>query len=291
MNDRAELLIDSRCETGEGPFWHHLHDRLFWFDIPNRTMFSAEATGRIVDRFTFDQPVSAAAVIDKDTLAIASAGALLKLRLSTDERSVITPFEADKPGNRSNDSRMHPAGGFWIGSMSRRGDNEPGAGAVYQFRAGRLERILDQVTITNSICFSPDGRIAYFADTPTNKILKCDLDPETGLPIGEWSIFAEVDRGSPDGAVVDTEGFLWSARWGGSCVVRHAPDGREVRTIELPVSRITCPAFGGADRKTMFITTAREHMTGAELNNEPHAGGVFAIDLDVAGQTEPFLKL
>ncbi|RUT32742.1 SMP-30/gluconolactonase/LRE family protein [Arsenicitalea aurantiaca] len=293
MNQKAELFVDSRCELGEGPFWHTGLNRLFWFDILNQTLLSADASGRVIDRFTFRQPVTAAAVIDDDHLAIASAGALLRFTVSTDTYSEIVPIEADNPGNRTNDSRVHPSGGFWIGTMSRRGDEEPHAGAVYLYRDGALETLFDRITIPNSICFSPDGSIAYFADTPSGMIRQCAVDPASGRITGEWRDFASTKghRGMPDGAVVDAEGYLWSARWGGSCVVRHAPDGSVDRVIEVPTSHVTCPAFGGEDMKTLYITTAREHMEPEQLAEEPHAGSVFQIRVDVPGTPEPRLAL
>lgn len=291
MNTKAELFVDSRCELGEGPFWHPLLGRLFWFDILNQTLLSADADGHLVDRFTFRQPASAAAVIDKDTLAIATAGAILRFDLPTDTSSILVPLEEEVPGNRSNDGRVNPAGGFWIGTMSRRGGHDVGAGAVYQYRAGALQMVLDDITIPNSICFSPDGRTAYFADTRTDTIRKCAIDPATGMPVGEWSDFARTTGlGSPDGSVVDAEGYLWNARWNGSCVVRHAPDGSIDRVVELPVSRVTCSAFGGDDLKTLYITSARAGMTPDEREREPHAGSVFAIRVDVPGQAEPLLN-
>lgn len=292
MNAKAELFVDSRCELGEGPFWHPLLGRLFWFDILNQTLLSADADGHLIDRFTFKQPVSAAAVIDRETLAIATAGAILRFDLATDTSTVLVPLEEDVPGNRSNDGRVNPAGGFWIGTMSRHGGQDVGAGAVYQYRAGMLDVVLDEITIPNSICFSPDGGTAYFADTMTDTIRRCTIDPATGLPVGEWADFVTTaGLGSPDGSVVDAAGYLWNARWGGSCVVRHAPDGSVDRIIELPVSRVTCPAFGGDDLKTLYITSAREGMTPEELEREPLAGSVFAIRVDVPGQLETLLKL
>lgn len=290
MTLQAELFVDCRCELGEGPFWHPQLDRLFWFDILNQTMFSAGADGHVVDRITFKDVVSAAAVIDRDTLAVAQAGALLRYDMKTDTSTPIIAIEPDVPTNRTNDSRVDRTGGFWIGTMSRRGGQEIGAGAVYRYRAGELIQVIDDITIPNSICFSPDGRIAYFADTMTGKILKCETNPETGLPVGAWSEFASAEGlGGPDGAVTDAEGCVWSARWGASCVVRHTPDGKVDKVVELPVSRVTCPAFGGKDYKTMYITSAREHMGTDELEKEPLAGSVFAIELDVPGLPEPAL--
>lgn len=293
MTDTAKLFIDCRCELGEGPFWHPLLDQLFWFDILNQTLYSADKGGTITNRWIFDEPVTAAAVIDHDHLAVASASALLKFNLRTNEKSIIVPLEADKPGNRSNDSRVNHAGGFWIGTMSRKGDAEPEQGAVYQYRGGELVQLFDKVTITNSICFSPDGRLAYFTDTPTRKILKRPIDPASGLPAGDWRLFADLEgqRGYPDGSVVDADGYLWNARWGGNCVVRHAPDGSVDRIVEVPTANVSCPAFGGDDLKTLYLTTAREHMTPEELDKDPLAGSIFSIRVDTPGLPDPLLKL
>lgn len=292
MNAKAELFVDSRCMLGEGPFWHPMLKRLFWFDILNQTLLSATADGHLVDRITFKDVASAAGIIDEDHLLIAQAGALLHYEISTDTSHVVVPFEEDRVGNRPNDGRVNRAGGLWIGSMSRRGGQEPGAGTLYQYRDGALTVLIDSVTIPNSTCFSPDGRTAYFADTMKPLIRKVSIDPETGLPNGEWSDFASTEgRGAPDGSVVDSEGYLWNARWGAGCVVRHAPDGSVDRVVEVPASRTTCPAFGGDDLRTLFVTSAREGMSDEELAREPHAGSVFAIRVDVPGLPETPVRL
>lgn len=290
MNSKAELFVDSRCELGEGPFWHPLLERLFWFDILNQTMLSAGTDGHIVDRITFKDTVSAGAVIDRGSLAVAQSGALLRYDFATDSSSVIVEIEGDVPTNRTNDSRVDRTGGFWIGTMGRKA--EAGVGGVYQYRAGQTTKVIDNIRIPNSICFSPDGRTAYFTDSG-KMIIKCATDPATGLPVGPWEDFFTMEGpGGADGSVVDSEGCLWNARWGGGKVIRIAPDGKLDRVVEVPgVSQVSCPAFGGSDLKTLYITTAREHMTPAELEREPHAGSVFAVALDVPGIAEPFLKL
>lgn len=290
MNTRAELFVDSRCELGEGPFWHPLLERLFWFDILNQTMLSAGTDGHIVDRITFKDTVSAGAVIDQDSLAIAQSGALLRYDFSTDTTSVITEIEDDVPTNRTNDSRVDRSGGFWIGTMGRKA--EAGVGGVYQYRAGQVTKVIENIRIPNSICFSPDGRTAYFTDAG-KMIVKCATDPATGLPVGPWEDFFTMEGpGGADGSVVDSEGYLWNARWGGGKVIRISPDGKLDKVVEVPgVSQVSCPAFGGNDLKTLYITTAREHMTPEQLEIEPYAGSVFAVALDVPGIAEPFLKL
>jgi sugar lactone lactonase YvrE len=288
MNLSADLFIDSKCTLAEGPIWHPEREELFWFDIHERTLFRANAAGEILQKYPFEGKASAAAVIDRDTVMVASVGALLRLNLVTGRTDYVMPLEVDKPGNRPNDSRVNPAGGFWIGTMA---DKEDGPkGSVYQYRAGKLERLFGDITVTNSICFSPDGATAYFSDTPTKKILKRPIDQTTGLPTGDWSLFVDVEghRGFPDGSVVDAEGFLWSARWGGGCVVRHAPDGSIDRIIDLPTAKVTCPAFGGPDLKTLYITTARNDDIKSE--GPERGGGIFSIALDIAGQREPTLN-
>src|SRR6185312_17186048 len=102
MKDTAELFIDSRCELGEGIFWHPLVERVFWFDILNKTLYSATAGGIMVDRFTFETAVSAAGVIDADNLAIASSQGIYRLNIGNDNRELIAALETNKPGNRSN---------------------------------------------------------------------------------------------------------------------------------------------------------------------------------------------
>jgi sugar lactone lactonase YvrE len=292
MKDTAELFIDSRCELGEGVFWHPLQERLFWFDILNKTLFSATAGGIMVDRFTFDTAVTAAGVIDADTLAIASAAGIYRLELSTDTREIIVPLEADKPGNRSNDGRVNPAGGFWIGTMAISNAGSTPSGALYQVRDGGVTKLLSDIHIPNATCFSPDGRIAYFTDGVTGTIRKVSIDKDTGLPNGPWRDFVKVTRpGGPDGAVVDSEGFVWNAQWGGGKVVRYSPDGRVDRQVKVPATQPSCPAFGGKDLKTLYITTAREGLSAAQLEREPTAGGVFAIEVDVPGLPENLAKL
>jgi sugar lactone lactonase YvrE len=290
MKDTAELFIDSRCELGEGVFWHPLQERLFWFDILNKTLFSATAGGIMVDRFTFDTVVSAAGVIDADNLAIASGDGIYRLELSTDTREIIVPLE-ENPGNRSNDGRVGPAGGLWIGTMSLTDPWNTPAGALYQVRGGEVTTLLSGIHIPNATCFAPDGKTAYFTDGRTRTLRKVAIDRETGLPAGPWQDFAKIaEPAEPDGAVVDSEGFIWNAEWMGRRVTRYSPDGRIDRVVHVPVSRPTCPAFGGKDLKTLYITSARQGMTAAEIEAEPISGGVFAIEVDVPGLPESLFK-
>lgn len=291
MTARAELFIDSKNELGEGVFWHPLLDRLFWFDIVNKTLHSATAGGIMVDRFVFDAPVSAAGVIDADHLAIASASGIYRLSLQTDTRELIATLESETTATRTNDGRVNSAGGFWIGTMGLKDPGTVKSGALYQVRDGAVTELLPNLNIPNSTCFSPDGTLAYFADTVEGTIRKVKIDRDTGLPAGPWEEFVGSGHpGAPDGSVVDSEGFVWNARWGGSCVIRFAPDGRVDRVVEVPVPQPTCPAFGGKDLKTLYIVSARENMTPERLAAAPESGGVFALEVDVPGLPENLFR-
>jgi sugar lactone lactonase YvrE len=156
-------------------------------------------------------------------------------------------------------------------------------GVLFRLDArGQLTEQAVGVAISNSLSTSPDGRVLYFSDTPKQLIFAFDLDPDSGA-ISNKRIFAEVTEGYPDGAVVDEEGCLWSARWGAGEVVRHAPDGNVVSRLKVPASQPSCPAFGGPDRKTLFVTSAREGLDAAKLAADPEAGNLFVYQAEVAG--------
>jgi sugar lactone lactonase YvrE len=290
LNGKPEVFIDCRNQLGEGPIWHPARQQLLWFDIVAQKLFAADNDGTIAGTWAFDMPCSAAAVIDRDTLAVACAGGIYRLDLNSGATSLLIPLEADRP-TRSNDGRTNRSGGLWIGTMGRGGGEGKGAGALYQFRAGKLDKILGDITVPNSICFAPDGRRAYFTDGETHKIITCTIDPATGLPNGPWTDFARVDDSTPDGSVVDSAGYLWNARWDGGAVVRHAPDGSIDRVVTLPTSRATCPCFGGPDLRTLFITTASAGLSDEQKAAQPHAGSIFALRAVVPGQEEPTLRL
>ena len=292
MSQTAELILDSKCQLGEGPIWHPGRQQLFFFDINEQTLFAIHANGEIADQWLFNETVAAAAIADDETLVLFSEFGLKGFQLATGGLARLTSIEADNPRTRSNDSRVHPSGAFWLGTMDNT-EAEEAIGALYHYRKGVVTQLKSGVRVPNATCFSPDGRTAYWTDTPTKQILKVETDPQTGMPVGEWSLFADVSdgRGFPDGAVVDSEGFLWNAKWGGGCVVRHAPDGSIDRVIDVPVSQVTCPAFGGPELKTLFITTAAKNLSAEQIAAEKVAGGLFTIEVEVAGQAEPIIAL
>lgn len=274
----GRIIDDRQCELGEGPLWHPVRQQLFWFDILNNQLLS-QKDGKELS-WEFDEYVSAAGWVDADTMVVASASGLYRFDLTTGARTLLCEIEADNAVTRSNDGRADPQGGFWIGTMGINAEDK--AGAIYRFYKGELRKIVPDVTITNSICFAPDGKLAYYCDTVTKQIMQVALDAD-GWPTGEASVFVDLTAEglNPDGSVVDAEGNLWNAQWGAHRVACYAPDGSFVKAITFGAEQISCPAFGGKNLSTLFATSAAVGLNGSD------EGKTFEIELaDVTGQSE-----
>jgi sugar lactone lactonase YvrE len=161
-------------------------------------------------------------------------------------------------------------------------------GALYRLDPDlSCRRMESGIGISNSLAWSPDDRIFYFADTLRRTIFAYDFDAETGA-ISNRRVFTDcIDQpGAPDGSTIDAEGYLWNAQWDGWRLVRYAPDGRIDRVVGLPVQKPTSCMFGGPDLATLYVTSAVWDLTGEALAKQPNAGGVFALDVGVRGLPE-----
>lgn len=281
------MIFDSRfCELGEGALWHPESRQLFWFDILGKKLHTVGREGP--RSWSFVELVSAAGWVTRDHLLIAGERDLFLFELESEEIETIAELEAGNPRTRSNDGRADRQGGFWIGTMGKRGGDDPGLGSIYRWYRGELRKLYGGLTIPNSICFSPDGRTAYFSDTVTQRINRVALDAE-GWPSGTPETFIDLaaDGFYPDGATVDASGNIWNAQWGASRVACYSPDGLFLRTVEYGAPQTSCPAFGGADLKTLFVTTAREGMDSAALARAPLSGQTFSMPDIAVGLPEP----
>ncbi len=281
------MIFDTRpCELGEGAFWHPARAQFFWFDILGKTLHSRTAQGP--HSWTFDHMVSATGWITRDRLLIAGERGLMTFDLTTGQSTPLAPVEADNPDTRSNDGRADRQGGFWIGTMSKRGGADTGKGAIYRHYRGETRRLFAGITIPNSICFSLDGQTAYFSDTVTHRINRVALDA-SGWPRGAPETFLDLSAEGlyPDGATVDAAGNIWNAQWGAARVACYAPDGTFLRAAAIDAPHTSCPAFGGPALTDLFVTTAREHMDAAALAAAPLSGQTFKLDGVAQGLPEP----
>ncbi len=277
-----ELIADYRCVIGEGPLWHPLEKRVYWTDIATGRMFRYDpATGQheqfyqgdIVGGFTIQEDGALLLFMAKGAIKVWRRG-----RLSTVIDEI--PGELD---SRFNDVIADPEGRVFCGTMS----SPQHAGRLYLLDTdGTLAKVLDDVGTSNGMGFTPDRKGMYYTDTTAREIYLFDYDRATGA-IRNRRVFARVPKepgeGGPDGMTVDAEGYVWSARWGGSCLVRYAPDGTEVARILFPAVQVSSVVFGGEGYEDMYVTTAGgDHK--AELG--PGAGALFRVRLGIKGVAE-----
>ena len=293
----AALLVDSRCQLGEGIIWDARAQCLYWTDIVGARLWRhVPGTGR-TDAWELPEPLGCLALCEDGRLLLALAKSI---RLA-DAPAPGTPLAlhwlaALEPelgaSTRSNDGRCDRHGHFVFGTKDETGAPPP-RGRYYQFSAahGLRALALPAAAVPNSICFSPDGATLYFCDSAQPRILCCDYDPATGR-VGTPRVFARVEGGgAPDGSTIDAAGGLWNAQWGAGRAVRYAPDGRIDRVVAIPAGMPSCCAIGGAGLDTLYVTTAREEMDAAALAAAPTAGGIFALSLDgLAGLPEARLR-
>jgi len=278
----AELEVDCRCELGECVLWSPPLQALFWTDITGRRLWSHRPADGVLRHFDVPAKLGCFGFLDDGRLLLGLAkglslaeldpGAAQGLRLTH-----LVDVEPDIGHTRVNDGRADRHGNFVFGTMSDR-DSIAHRGNWYQFSFGHgLRRLaLPSAAIPNSICFSRDGGTLYFCDSRAPEILCCDYEPKAAR-VSNVRVFARLSHaaGSPDGSAIDADGCLWNAQWGASRVVCYARDGSELGHVTVPVKNPSCCAFGGAAFDRLYVSTAREDMSPAELGSMPLAGGVF----------------
>ena len=277
-----------RLALGEGPLAHHLRASLVWCDIVGCAVYEKPFSGEATRSHQLPVMPSAAAIVDGSRILLATETDLRMLDLDTGAMAIHTPFPEDAE-LRANDGRAHPSGAFWIGTMAKDGRSKPGA--VWRLLDGALTKMIDGVAIPNSICFAADGSFAYYADTPERIIWKVPTDPDTGEISGARTAHVELDTstpGGPDGAVVDADGLLWSARWGGAALDVYDPAGRLVRSHALPAKQPTCPAFLGAALDRIVTTSASAGLDPAQASAAD--GAVLEVHTPVRGRPEPIVR-
>lgn len=291
--DRAYAIFDdTKCQLGEGPTYEPGSNTAWWFDILGKKLIERPLSADRAIVHDLPRMASALAVVDGDRQLLICDDGLYLRKTADGTLSLLKALEADNAKTRSNDSRVHPSGAMWIGTMGI--EAETGAGAIYHFHRGELQVLYSHISVPNSICFNTDGSVGHYTDTPTGKVMRVALDPANGLPVGEPAVF--LDRttdstGWADGAIMDADGIIWIARWDGACVKAYDPTGVCVETITLPAARITCPAFIGAHADRMIVTSASTGLSLEQADQQPHAGQTFLLDRPMHGKTEPNVLL
>ncbi len=287
ISSSGPILSETVSRLGEGPSYERETGTLWWFDILGKTLHERDLLSGQERHHQLPVMASVIARIDDDRQMIATEEGLFVRNRNDGSLLAYCELEPGKPSNRSNDGRMHQSGSLWIGTMSK--EDEDRAGAIYHVAGRQVTKLFGDISIPNSICFSPDGSIGYFVDTRVNRLMRVSVDPATGLPNGpaEPILDTSDQPGGMDGSVCDSKGNIWNARWGVGRVDCYAPDGKSLKSFALPALQTSCPVFYGQDQNRLAVTSAWEGMGPDARNRDRFAGKVFSIAVAASGLPEP----
>lgn len=275
------IIADYNCVTGEGPLWHPTEKRVYWCDIPTGRMFRYDpATGQHEQFYAGDVVGGFTIQADGSLLLFMARGAIKRWR--NGQLTTLVEQIDDEADSRFNDVIADPAGRVFCGTMSTAARK----GRLYRLDTdGSLRVVVEEVGTSNGMGFTLDRRQMYYTDTRAQEIYLYDYNQASGA-ITNRRVFVHVpdgDGGRPDGMTVDAEGFVWSARWEGGCLVRYDPAGKEERRIEFPARKITSLIFGGPDYTDIYITSAGGDN---KAENGEGAGALFHMNLGIRGLPE-----
>ena len=280
-----ELIADYLNHVGEGPLWQVTEKRLYWGDIPQGRIFWFDPEtgkheqffqGRVIGGFTIQEDGSLLLFMDRGSIAVLRDG----------ELSYVVEEIPEERDTRFNDVIADPRGSVFCGTMPT--ETEPAK--LYRLdHDGSLTVVLDNIGLSNGLGFTLDRKQMYYTDSFARKIYIFDYD-ETTSEISNQRVFVETPEGEgiPDGMTVDADGYVWSARAGGSALFRYTPDGVQERKISFPAKMVSSVTFGGPDMDEIYVTTI-----GGDNRAEqgPGAGGLFRLKLGIKGVPDFYSRI
>ncbi len=291
MRDSKNLklidIIPAGDTVGECVLWDQRSQALWWSDIQRSRLYRYDWQQRHCQLLPAPERVGSFGLVAGSNLLITAfaSGIAFYDPVSRAVDWLARPI-TDQPNVRFNDGRVDRQGRFWSGTMMDHHPRLP-VGSLYSYDARQgLRTHVSGVLISNGLCMSPDGKLLYFADSPTRTTNVYDVQEPDGR-LGAPRVFAQTEAPAvPDGAAIDAEGCLWSAQWGGAHVRRYTPEGRVDLRLTVPARQLTCVCFGGPALDLLFVTSAREHLDEAALREQPHAGDVFVYQTPFKGLPE-----
>jgi sugar lactone lactonase YvrE len=279
----VEHVLAVQNRLGEGPRWNVDEQALYWVDIENDAFHRFDPATGAQERCVVGLPVSALGFRAAGGLILATRDGFAVWEPETQALRFLADPEAHRPESRFNDGAVDCRGRFWAGTMSV----DPTSSLYRLDPDGSVQQMETGLTISNGIGWSPDNRTMYLTDTPRQVIYAYDFDAATGAIANRRLFVATPDElGGPDGLAVDSEGGVWSARWGGWKVTRYDPGGAVEREIRLPVECPTSCNFGGAGLDELYITSAWTGVDPAQLAAQPWAGDLFRVQVGIKGRPE-----
>ncbi|MCH9744592.1 MAG: SMP-30/gluconolactonase/LRE family protein [Gammaproteobacteria bacterium] len=261
----------------EGPVWDASNKILYWIDIAEHQLHSLKL--ETSEHHSWKMPALIGAIdLDKDGNLMAGVGDhIVKIEMPSGKVTKLIDVIKGDSELRLNDGKFDRHGRFWVG-VAHAATESPRGGLYRYDPDGSLHHMETGITISNGLGWSPDDATFYYTDSLRHVIYRYDFDAGSGA-ISNREIFVEVPETMvPDGLTVDEEGYVWSAQWNGSKVICFTPEGVVDREIEFPTSRVTSCTFGGADLKTLFVTSCSRDVGETETLPEP-AGALFSTVL------------
>lgn len=281
--------LDEVFLLGEGPVWDAPRARLLWVDILAGDVIEGRLdalAGRVsvTRRLHVDDLVGSVAVAPDGSLAVAARDRIVVVTpdgRTADGPAIVPPGER----RRLNDAAPDPAGRLVAGTLSLDGPSTTEE-LVRVEPDGRLTLIDDDLTLSNGIAWSADGRTMFSVDSRRRTVFARDYDPH-GEAVGERRVFVTLADALPDGIALDEAGCLWVAAWGSGQLRRFLPDGTLEQVITLPAPHVTNAAFAGEDLRTLAITTGSAELAPDQRAAHPDSGRVFTVRVDVPGLPLP----
>ena len=275
---QTELVFDAKAILGEGPAWDSKTQTLYWVSILEKRVYAGTRILAELDEF-----VGCLAPRKNGHLILGTRFSFADLNPDSGQLTVLASLYSELPTNRLNDGKCDPAGRFLAGTMDMN-EKDP-TGALYSFDGKNTTRILDNITVSNGLAWSPDYKTLYYIDTPTREVRAFDYDVTTGQIANPRVVIRSGESiGWLDGMTSDIEGNLWIAMWGGAQITKWNPDtGQLLEQIPVPALQTSCPVFGGKDMNELYITSARKGMSEADLKKYPLSGGLFKVTTKTEG--------
>lgn len=289
---KPEIIADYECWTGEGPLWHPEEEVVYWLDIPNGRLYQYDPTTTAHDLcYEYDGEIGGFTIQENgDLLLFKDYG---RIRPWNKDEGVKQPVTERLPGegdSRFNDVIADPRGRVFCGSMPF-DDPGDGGGSLYRIETdGSVHRLEDDLALPNGMGFTPDRQHLYFTETGVDKIYRFRYNQATG-ELTDREVFIDIseEKGFPDGMTVDRQGYVWSARWNGGCLVRYTPSGEEDQRVQFPAKKISSMTFGGTSYEDAYVTSALgpgEGEPGTKETEGEGAGALFRFQPSVGGIPE-----